>query len=692
MKLSASTIGKTAIIAAIVLLTTLSAWSKELVIAKDGKSNYQIVLASKMPNKQISNRLKQVARLIQNAFKTNGCDLAIVNEKSRKPSMPGIYLGNTAFARANGVNVKQLKDWSYIHKVVGKNLIIAGRDEPSPAKEKNINPNKRPNYRIGTEKGVADFLRQYGGVRFLYPSNGPDDRNAIEFGKCSSIQVPANLNIVKKPMLIVNYSGKRDNSHYHIANNYFPRVDLLGAAHSYGDAIPVIKYAKTNPEYFALVGGVRFSSTKPRFNNRNYSKEKALKKWRRRMQYCISNPNVGRLLYEYILGEFDNGYNMVVLGLMDSFKKCECENCKKFFNTGDDWTEKIWLFHRDICQKLLRVRPDKKVLVLAYSISKNPPKTFTKFPKNMMVQLASYNESNWKDWNKMSIQGGFVVFVYNWGTYHCAGGYTPKRTAKHVELQVKRFSKHSVLGIYKDGFGELFGLEGPVYYTYGRMFDDPGNNTSEALLEEFCAAAFGAAKTPAIRFYKRLYNAIKYYSDEIGIKSPNWKKTTRDSFKLVQSLYNQELIAALEKDLRAAEKAADSSRAKRRLRLVRWEFNYLKSLTAVVNLYYQHKDRPTDKEVFKKLLDAIDARTAEIKLICDREQRIKIDKDKAWSYSLFPPAGHNARHLQMQDKKYRSNFKKTAINWDTKAMRKKEGISKPIVKSGGFTVPVADFD
>ena len=63
MKLSATTIGKPPIIAAVVLLTTLSAWSKELVIAKDGKSNYQIVLASKMPNKQISNRLKQVARL-----------------------------------------------------------------------------------------------------------------------------------------------------------------------------------------------------------------------------------------------------------------------------------------------------------------------------------------------------------------------------------------------------------------------------------------------------------------------------------------------------------------------------------------------------------------------------------------------------------------------------------------------------
>ena len=648
----------------------------DLILAGGGKSDYQIVVPDALPNQALAKQVNQAGRMVQNAFKANGCDVPLVAEKDRDPAKPGIYLGNTKFARANGVNLSKLEGWGYVHKVVGKDVIVAGRDEPCGL---TVERGAGPRDRTGTLKGVADFLRLHAGTRFLYPTKNADDENGIEFLKIEAIAVPDDLDVVKKPMLLVNYTFRQDNSLYHIANNIFPRVDLIGSAHSYAHAIPMEKYRENHPEYFALLGKERACNVKNWYGA-----------WTQ--HYCISNPDVGKLLYEYLLGKFDEGYNMVVLGPMDGFRKCQCENCKNFYDTGDDWCEKLWLFHRDICLKLLEARPKKKVLAVAYYVTERPPKGFTRFPDNMMVQICGTNERDWEAWKDIEVPAGYISYLYNWGVYHQGGAYTPKRTAKHVELQAKRLAEHNVVGIYKDGYGELFGLEGPVYYTFGRMYDDPMNLTSEQLTDEFCTAAFGTAKEPALRFFNRLYKGIEFYSDEIGIRCLRWNEFTRDSFELIHTLYTPELMEALEKDLREAEKAADSERARQRLRLVRWEFNYLNSLARVVNLYYEHKAKPNDKALLARLLDAIDARNAEIEVICDKKKRAELDKDGGWGANLFPPPGHSAPLLKMTSNRYRSQFKDTAVNWDTDAMRKQNGIPKPIIVPGGGVDAVEDFE
>ena len=492
--------------------------------------------------------------------------------------------------------------------------------------------------------------------------------------------VPARLDTVRIPMLLFNYEHRLEESPYHIANNLFPRVDLSGSAHSHSLAVPVDRYRETHPEYFALLGDRRACHIKdPRGE------------WIR-PQYCLSNPEVQELLYRYLLKTFDEGYSLVVLGQEDGFQPCRCRACRDLYGTGDDWGEKLWILNRTLAERLLRDRPGKKVLALAYTVTERPPKTFTRFPENMMVQLCGTNEPDLAEWGRREVPAGFSAYIYNWGVYHLGGGYTPKRTPQHVERQARRFARHGIRGIYRDGFGELFGLEGPVYYVFGRMYDDPENNTAEALLEEFCAAAFGPAAPPLLGFYRRLYKAIEPYSDDFGIRCPNWSRSTRDSFELIRSLYGPELIAALEKDLTAGERAAATPRARARIRLVRWEFNYLRSLASVVHLYYQHKARPEDQELLGRLLDAIDARNAEIRLICDRKKRTELDGDGGWSSGLFPKPGHGVPHLQLRDDRYRSRFKDTAVNWDTEAMRKSRGLAAPAVRPGGKADTIEDFE
>lgn len=82
------------------------------------------------------------------------------------------------------------------------------------------------------------------------------------------------------------------------------------------------------------------------------------------------------------------------------------------------------------------------------------------------------------------------------------------RTAFEVnrfEAQVTRLAASRIHSIHRDGPGQLFGLEGPVYYVMGRMFEDPEGNTARQLVPEFCEAAFGKAARPMRSFYDRLY-------------------------------------------------------------------------------------------------------------------------------------------------------------------------------------------
>ena len=80
---------------------------------------------------------------------------------------PALLLGNTRFAQNNGIDVTKLRDWSYVHRVIGKDVIIAGHDHPAQGQTENT---RRPNWdRVGTAKAAVDFARQFMGVRFLYP-------------------------------------------------------------------------------------------------------------------------------------------------------------------------------------------------------------------------------------------------------------------------------------------------------------------------------------------------------------------------------------------------------------------------------------------------------------------------------------------------------------------------------------------
>jgi len=297
----------------------------------------------------------------------NKAEVAVVREKERDAAKPALMLGNTQFAQKNGLDVTKLRDWSFVHRVVGKDVIIAGHDHPSKAPTDNA---RRPNWdRVGTAKAAVDFARQFMGVRFLYPDlpgytpvSGAAKIDllalpAIEFLPMATMTVPESLNVTTTPLLRVNTAHPAGASFYDLAHNRFPRVDEQFGGHTWERAVPAELFAE-HPEYFALISGSR------------------LKPEGGRAQYCLSNADVQERIYRDLAGFFDKGYDSVDLGQPDGFRECQCEKCDALHGTGKGWSEKIWIFHRDVARRLEKSHPGRQVTMMSYILTAAPPKSF----------------------------------------------------------------------------------------------------------------------------------------------------------------------------------------------------------------------------------------------------------------------------------------------------------------------------
>ncbi|NCA14580.1 MAG: DUF4838 domain-containing protein, partial [Proteobacteria bacterium] len=94
----------------------------------------------------------------------------------------------------------------------------------------------------------------------------------------------------------------------------------------------------------------------------------------------------------------DEGFQSVDLGQPDGFRACQCEACAKLFDTGGDWSEKLWLLHRKLAERVLAARPGKTVCLMSYILTANPPKSFREFPANTQIMLTGTNDDDLAPW------------------------------------------------------------------------------------------------------------------------------------------------------------------------------------------------------------------------------------------------------------------------------------------------------
>ena len=136
-------------------------------------------------------------------------------------------------------------------------------------------------------------------------------------------------------------------------------------------AIPGKKYFASHPEYFAFVDGKRV----------------------RNAQYCLSNPEVTRLMTEWAVDFFEKsgGIGQLAFGSVDSASgSCECENCRRIDPSGHDISTRYNLVVDAVSKAVWKRFPKADISSWAYANYRVFPRGVT-FDPRMKIEFCDHN-------------------------------------------------------------------------------------------------------------------------------------------------------------------------------------------------------------------------------------------------------------------------------------------------------------
>jgi len=631
-----------------------SVGAEKITVVADGKSDYVIAVAENGGN---AKKTMQAALLLQKlTAEATGVSLPIMAESKVKEGTSAIYLGKSKAATKAGIDVKAVKGWSYQHRAADGNIYLIGEDLTGKdikrwAKGKKRWVTDKQGGSAGTLKAVTAFLERFVGVRFVFP--GP---LGIHVPKVKKVTVPSNLNVSWSPpfQYIVGRAVRPKSggklftpySPYGIALNYFGRngqdtmVLKHYGSHSYPAVVPTKKYFKSNPEYFALIGGKRTG---------------------RGNHLCVSNPTVQEMLMKDMEEKFKTGYEMVYLSPSDGYQGCECEQCRA---VHPDHDERLWIVHRKIAEKMYKKFPKKKVVIQSYQGTLLPPKTFKSFPPNVIIHSNRYTEDYHKVWEPYKVQFGH--YIPKW----LGPIYRPGPPRYEVDL-VRFLLRKPVVGIYVGGgldcgSGSPWGLNAPLYYVFGKAMENPKRSADE-LEHEFIQAAFGNAAGDMMDFFVPMHRRAEFLQlveqKEYNLLNPKQRGFTfgwsnKDLTEKYGYVFAPKTIKRMSEALERAKEKARSEKVKARLELVEAEFRLIRRI-AEGYLYY----RAYQMEPSWNKLEILEKHVNEYK------------KTLAW---VFPngkprtPGGGTYKLRPPFDGKVYKLPKRPPYNWDFDLLRKKK--------------------
>ncbi|MFN2350720.1 MAG: DUF4838 domain-containing protein, partial [Kiritimatiellia bacterium] len=384
-------------VAAVMVLGILPGRTVELLLWNDGQTAHQIVIPDKYPTEQLEKSIQQAAELLRKTAEHNGVSLEILPESQAAAERPAVYVGQTEFAKRHGVDFSTMAGWTYAFKVVGKDLIIAGNDEPDPIPLEQRRPREANRGGIpffGTLKGMTEFLYNYAGVRFLIPG-----QHGVEFLPSPMLAIPGDLNTIRRPYMR-NIEVPRSDDIYLVATGFEPSPRTVSNyGHYHQTAVNAKLYGESNPEYFVFHSQQRDNKSP---------------------HLCFSNPEVPELIYQKVLEDCDNGYDIIEMGQNDGFRPCSCEECFKLYGihpttrpedgapylSDPAWGQKLWIMHREMAERLLKDRPGKKLMISAYSVARPAPAAIDSLPDNAIVQIMHPSPDIFAEWSRIDVPAG----------------------------------------------------------------------------------------------------------------------------------------------------------------------------------------------------------------------------------------------------------------------------------------------
>jgi hypothetical protein len=556
-------------LAAFLLFCGPSIYAKDILICSNGRAAASIVV-----DKNASPEVVFAAEELQGYLKK--ISGALLNITKAGNLIPGenIYVGSSKAVNTLKVSAEKLGKEGFIIQTKNGNLVLLGHDDP------------------GTQFAVYTFLEKYLGVRWLWPgelgevvpksktiriaeikesqqpdfkwrNRGPD--GALWGATTGPTEMHARelvLGLSEQHQAEVRLWEKR---------NKWGGMKISGG-HSLADAFPGEKYAKTHPEYYALVNGKRDVP------DEHYDRKHGC-------QPCTSNPEVVRIAGEWASRFFDEhpDFDAVNMSMNDGKAYCECENCRALDalslngekpSKNSSITDRIYTYINQIAEIVHKTHPDKYVVCFAYGNYKLPPKRVPIHPMVIpqytlwsayMHANAEQKEANMKTiklWADDSKRMGIYEYYIN-GSWPGLPRITPSLFAENI----KELYKMGV-DLYQTQSGDEFAINGINYYVAGKLLW----NTSldyQKILADFYDKGFGKAGKYVRQYNERMEAA--WEAATIGGKdvSAGDIEETR-----ILELYTPQLLAACNNDLEQAAKVAENETYRKRINFIKCGLKY----------------------------------------------------------------------------------------------------------------------
>ncbi|MEW6027095.1 MAG: DUF4838 domain-containing protein [Planctomycetota bacterium] len=520
---------------------------KSLDIAKDGKSDYVIVIANNASQSE-----KYAADELHNFLKEiSGADIPVVTDNQAIQKYEIILGSNNHLNKLNAkIDFARLGNEGFTIQTSGKHLIIAGG-------------------RLrGSMYGVYEFLESYLGCRWF-------SSKVSKIPKQPTIKIPA-INNTQIPVFEYREDFYTDTfdadwSARNKMNSSTARLDAQrgckityhpSLGHTFYTLVPPEKYFSEHPEYFSEKNGKRFYEGG---------------------QLCLTNPDTVKICIQKVkewIKEKPEA-NILVVSQNDWAGWCECADCKALDEQEGSHSGTIINFVNQIAQAIEKDYPDKAIDTFAYQYGRKPPRTIKPRP-NVIVRLCSIeccfahplatcpeNASflaDLKDWSGICNRLYVWDYVTNFAHY-----VMPFPNFAVLKPNIQLFAKNHVKGVFEEGnyspggCGEFAELRA---YVLAKLLWNPDYDSDKAVAE-FMDAYYGASAPPIRKYFDLIHSKVRDENIHLGIYDPP-----------IASYLTADVIAKAAEYFNEAKKLADSPEVLQRVLLAEMPILYVQIVTA----------------------------------------------------------------------------------------------------------------
>ncbi len=451
--------------------------------------------------------------------KVLGAELSVKHEVSG----PGtaLILGDGSNAKAAGIDVAALDRDGYRIVSSGKNIVIAGRDDPAG------DPSQRADhyYEMATLFGTYDFLERIAGVRFYFPGEygvAAPVRGTVRVGRIDIYDRPDHIQRRTGTGACAMYEGE-DYRSGDMLQRYRNRTQTqyIPNCHSLERLGYYERFSQSHPEYFAVdkygkqssLDRTQLTCGTPCFSSSGFRNEVYLDA----ASYLKGEPaNVRGVLLKGKQPGWDPsccrpGYFNVMPG--DYHIQCRCETCRRYEREHGEG-EIVWDMVRDIASRIQMAKIPGKITAMSYAYYNIVPKC--ELPENVEVMAAVTGP--WGDREK-SIREKDDRMIDRWNEKlgHKIWLWTyPSKYGPSALPGIPCMAPHCVGDYYRRVAGKVFGsymecetdywlFQYLNMYVYSKV---SWNNTADvnAMITEHHKLMFGPAEAPMKEIYDTMEN------------------------------------------------------------------------------------------------------------------------------------------------------------------------------------------